>query len=72
MNYEHEIHSDWTKAVFFFTHNFISYEKEVVKGLTSESSEVKCASIAILNQSDSVAYREEIFGTVLDNEFILG
>ncbi len=66
MNFEDQVHLNWTNAVFYFTHNFFSYEHEVVNGLISNSSEVRCASIAVLNQSNSVKCRDQIFDMLSD------
>jgi len=66
MSFEKRVLSNWTDAVFYFTHNFLSYEDEVVAGLNSESSEVRCASIAVLNQSSSVKSRRKIVSMLDD------
>jgi len=67
MSYEDEVHSNWTNAVSHFTHYFLPYESEVVAGLKSHSSEVRCASIAILNQCNSVLCRNQIFEMLQDD-----
>jgi len=66
MSFEEKVLSNWTDAVFYYTHNVLSYEKEVAAGLKSEFSEVRCASIAVLNQSYSIKHREEIFSLLDD------
>jgi len=67
MSFEDKVHLNWTNAVFYFTHNFLSFENEISAGLSSESSEVRCASIAIINQCNSITQKEDIFRLLDDN-----